>query len=215
MNCSKRGFTLIEVMVALTLLGLIATLVASGTRLSLDISERGSTKAEKLRTDQTERGLIRSQLQGALPLHYWTEMEDKRVEHVAFEGEKDHVRFVSRQGILDGPDSLPRWVDLRREQTSAGLSQIVIEEHRILSPDNGRSENATARAEILNCTEVRFDYLDTTGQKPQWSSSWTGIERKAPLPFAVRLQCKATSDSIKLLIPLDYAEAAQQGVWLQ
>src|SRR5262249_13889746 len=90
-NFSKHGFTLIEVMVALTLLGLIATLVASGTRLSLDISERGNAKAETIRTEQTERGLIRSQLQGSVPLHYWAQMEDKRVEHVAFEGERDHI----------------------------------------------------------------------------------------------------------------------------
>src|SRR4030095_7373221 len=115
----NRGFTLVELMVALTLLGLIATLLASGTRIALDTSGRGNRKAEELRTGHIERELLRSQMQGALPFRYWTQ-EEKRIDHVAFEGEPDRIRFVSRDGILDGPDSLPRWVDLHRQGTPGG-----------------------------------------------------------------------------------------------
>src|SRR5437667_1873633 len=106
-NCSKRGFTLIEVMVALTLLGVIATLLASGTRLGLDVSARGSAKAETMRTEHMQWALLRGQLQGALPFRYWTATEDKRIQHVAFDGTPDRIRFVSRNGLLDGPDNLP------------------------------------------------------------------------------------------------------------
>jgi general secretion pathway protein J len=210
----RAGFTLIEVMVALTLLGLIATLLASGTRLSLDISARGNSRAEEVRTKHLERGLLRSQLQGALPFHYWTETENKRVEHVAFEGEPDRIRFVSRDGITHGPGSLPRWVDLRSQEMPGGASKLVVEEQRILSPDNEPGDTIEARAEILTCNGVHFDYLDTTGEQPQWLPAWTGTERKAPLPFAVRIQCKA-ADAANLLIPLDYAEPARQGMVLQ
>jgi general secretion pathway protein J len=214
-NSSDRGFTLIEVMVALTLLGVIATLVASGTRLTLDLSARGNASAEKIRNEQIERRLLTSQLQEAIPLHYWTEVENKRVDHVAFDGEPDRIRFVSRHGISDGPGSLPRWVHLQPQKIQDGSTRLVLEEHRILPPSNEPSENVTARAEVLNCTTFRFEYLDTTGEKPQWTASWIGTERKAPLPFAVRIQCKGMANTVKFLIPLDYAASARQGLSFQ
>jgi len=213
-TCDKRGFTLIEVLVALTLLSVIATIIVAGTRLSIDVSERGNRKAEAIRTEQTARSLIRGQLQGALPYRYWTGTGNDRADHVAFEGEEERIRFVSRHGLMDGPDSLPRWVDLKLQQGSGGLSRVVVEEHRILSPDNQPGEAITARAE-LNCGEVRFEYLDLTGEKPQWLPAWTGKDRRAPLPFAVRITCKPANESVQLLIPFEFADAARQGFRLQ
>lgn len=202
-------------MVALTLLGLITTMLASGTRLSLDISARGHTKTEAMRMEQLGHALLRSQLEGALPFHYWTLVENKRVEHLAFEGAPDRIRFVSRNGIVDGPGSLPRWVDIRLEEAPNGERKLIVEERRILSPDNRPSETTTARAEILNCAGLRFEYLDTVEEKPHWRATWDETERKALLPLAVRVQCRTIRKAVKLLIPLDYAESARQGMWLQ
>lgn len=215
MDSNERGFTLIEVMVALTLLGIIASLLASGTRLSLDASARGNSKAEAIRTEQIERDVLRRQLQGALPFRYWNRTESKREERVAFEGESDRIRFVSRHGTLEGPDSLPRWVELRKEQMPGGLTKLILEEHRILSPDNEPSETVMARSQALSCDAIRFQYLDTTGQKPEWLAAWTGSDRKAPLPFAIRIQCTNADATAALLIALDYADAALQGMSLE
>ena len=215
MNCSKRGFSLIEIMVALMLLGIIAVLVASGTRLTLGISGRGTARAEALRAEQIERHVVRSQLQGALPYRYFTQEEDRRIEHLAFEGERDRIRFVSREGILDGPESLPRWVELRTQQSANTPARLVIEEHRILSPDNQPGENVSARAEITNCTGIHFEFLDNTGEKPQWLPAWPASETSATLPFAVRMECIAAGTAMKTLIPLDYAESARLGMRLQ
>jgi general secretion pathway protein J len=207
---NRRGFTLIEVMVALTLLGLVATLLTSGTRLGLDISSRANTRTDAIRMEQIERRLIRGQLQGALPYHYWTETEVKRVEHIAFEGMVDGIRFVTRNSLADGPNNLPRWVELRKVTDSA----LVIEERRILSPDNQPSESTINRAEVP-CPDARFEYLDKTGEKPQWLPSWTGSERRAPLPFAIRVECKVAGNFSRVLIPLDYAESARMNLWFQ
>ena len=218
MTSGKRGFTLIEVLVALTLLSVIATILVGGTRLSIDISERGNSRAEAIRTEQAVRSLLRSQLQGALPFHYWTGTGTERVDNVAFEGAADRLRFVSRHGLTDGPDSLPRWVDLKQQEGTGALSKLAIEEHRILSPDNQPGEPFIARAETLSCNNARFEYLDLTGEKPRWLPAWNGKERRAPLPFAVRIICSSSnqsSQSTPLLIPFDFADSARQGLRLQ
>jgi hypothetical protein len=145
-------------------------------------------------------------LEGALPFRYWIEIDGKRAERLAFDGRSDHIRFVSRHGLLDGPDSLPRWVDLGRQ----GL-----EERRILSPDNLPADAVTARAELAGCKDMIFDYLDTTGEKPAWLSGWDASQRRA-LPSAVRVRCKQVADSInQLVVPLDYVDSIRQGLLFQ
>ena len=213
---NQRAFSLIEVMVALTLLALVAALLASGTRLSLDVSARGNSRADAIRTEHLERGLLRSQLQGALPYRYWIADENKRVEFIAFDGESDRIRFISRDGVLDGPNGLPRWVDWSSQDVGNGVRRLVVEERRILSTaDNGRSENATARVEMASCSDIHFEYLDTTGERPEWLSTWAGPDRRAPLPFAVRIKCVDAKRTIQLLVPFDFADSARQGMAIQ
>jgi hypothetical protein len=201
-------------MVALTLLGLVAALLASGTRLGLDISSRGNKRAETTRLEKSGRDVLRGQLEGALPFHYWTLNGDKRIERVAFDGGPNGVRFVSRDGIQDGPSNLPRWVDIRQDERN-GKTKLVVEERRILSPDNQPSQTPTMRADIFECAQSQFEYLDSSGDKFRWLSSWDPSVTEVPLPSAVRIRCKTGSATERLLVPLDYAESARQGLRLQ
>lgn len=214
MKSNSQGFTLVELLVALTILSVIATLLASGTRLTLDLSARGNAKREAIRIGVLGRTLLRNQLQGALPFHYWTTIDDMRVERVAFDGRADRIRFVSRDGISDGPGSFPRWVEIRSKNAQSKTNKVVVEEHRILSPDNLPSEATTAQAEVLDCSDFRFDYLDTANEKPQWYPSWDATEHRS-LPAAIRIHCGTNNVSTELLIPLDYAQASLSGSSIQ
>ena len=215
MNSSERGFTLVEVLVALTLFGLIATMVAAGTRLGLDLSARGNANADAFRKEYLQRSLLRSQLRGALPFRYWTRENNVSIEHFAFDGRSDRVRFISRYGLMDGPDSLPRWVEIGPAADADSQGPLIVEEHRILPPDNQPETTSVARIEIPNCAEVRFEYLDRAGEMPAWISSWDPVARKLPLPSAVRMECKTQRNAMRLVIPLDYAESARQGLSFQ
>jgi prepilin-type N-terminal cleavage/methylation domain-containing protein len=215
MNSNKHGFTLVEVLVALTLLGLIATMVVAGTRLGLDLAARGNANTDALRIEYLQRNLLRSQVRGSLPFLYWTRENNVRMEHSAFEGRSDSVRFVSRYGLKDGPDSLPRWVDIRPASDADPHGAIIVEEHRILPPDNQPETTAAARIEILNCAEVRFEYLDRSGETPAWISTWDAAARKSPLPSALRMECKTPREPMRMMIPLDYYDSGRQGLSFQ
>jgi prepilin-type N-terminal cleavage/methylation domain-containing protein len=215
MKFNKSGFTLIEVLVALTLLGLIATMLVAGTRLGLDISAHGSKRAEDVRMRDVKRDILRRQLQGALPYRYWAREENKQISHTAFEGGTDRLRFISRYGVVDGPNSLPRWIDLHQERSASGENKLMIEERYILPPDNQPGQAATVHADLGDCEEPNFQYLDISADKPQWTSTWNDVDAKAPLPSAVRIECKGSQGLQQLLVVLDYAESGRQGLVFQ
>jgi prepilin-type N-terminal cleavage/methylation domain-containing protein len=215
MNSSKLGFTLIEVLVALTLLGLIATMVAAGTRLGLDLSARGNAKTDALRMEYLQRNILRSQVRGALPFGYWVRENDMLVERIAFEGRQDRIRFVSRYGVMDGPGSIPRWIDIYLDKEGDRKSALILEEHRILPPDNRPDTTTANRIGIGNCAGLRFEYLDRSSDPPNWISTWDAVDQKGLLPSAVRMECNGEREAMRLVIPLDYTESARQGFLLQ
>jgi len=167
-----------------------------------------------MRTRQIERNLLRAQMQGALPYHYSTQELEGAVDHTAFEGTTDRIRFVSRTGITDGPEGLPRWVELRTERSVSGAA-AVLEERRILSPNDQPSGDVLAKAPIADCNGMKFEYLENSGEKPQWRSAWPTATFSSPLPSAVRIECMTGSGSMQFLIPLDYAESARAGMLLR
>jgi prepilin-type N-terminal cleavage/methylation domain-containing protein len=206
---TDAGFTLIEVLVALALLGLIATMLASGSRLSLSISAKAGARADSIRIERIGTEVLRNQLRGAMPYRYWISEDNKRLEQTAFIGESDRVRFIARDGILDGPEGFPRWVDIQVEE-----DKLVVQEHRILPPDNQPEESELARLEVTFCLSPHFDYL-MSGEKTGWQRTWSASDQSGPLPFAIRISCKPGGHESPLLVPLDYAVAAQQQVSFQ
>jgi len=92
---------------------------------------------------------------------------------------------------------------------------LRIEERRILSPDNEPADTVMSQTEVLQCGEFWFEYLDLTGEKPRWLKSWTGPDRPAALPFAIRAECTGRKTGMRIVVPLDYAWSAVQGLIFQ
>jgi hypothetical protein len=68
---------------------------------------------------------------------------------------------------------------------------------------------------MVECNDVHFTFLDATGEKPEWVTSWAGDTRPAPLPWAVRIECHDARSTFSLLVPLEYADSARQGMAVQ
>ena len=92
MTSSSRGFTLIEVMVALTLLAVVAGLLASGTRLSLDVSSRGEARG----TPRTPVPGPRGHLRPPVPVRWRLHSDAPRLPRVRSKGVRDPSSHPAR-----------------------------------------------------------------------------------------------------------------------
>lgn len=89
----RKGFTLLELMISLTILGLIATVIFSSLRLGLRTWEKGEEKVEQYQRIRVVLEILESQLRSTYP--YIIQDEKTKEQFPFFQGEKDSIKFVS------------------------------------------------------------------------------------------------------------------------
>ncbi len=177
---TQAGFTLVEVLIGITLLAMLATLIATGLRLG----GRAWNDAERLTASGDEvvmlQNLLRRTIVKARPEFA---SADPRDTTIAFGGEADTLSLmVPRPGTqFDGP-----WVRERFQVARNGASLALF----VSLPQNAASfaiNQAESRVMLLDhVLTVRFAYFgpDAAGQSAAWQDSWTDRSR---LPDLVRI----------------------------
>jgi prepilin-type N-terminal cleavage/methylation domain-containing protein len=216
-NTSRyRGFTLIEVLVSLTLMTLIGAVVISGLRTGMETTDRGSRAVRSLQRRQTVLAIIEAQVRSALPMQF-AEDTLRPQRHVAFEGDGNRLRLISNNSLWDGPDGIPRWIELDWNGSSGSVSPLLLREFRILPPFNTPQSAPLYESDLLTATRVEFAYLRRLrgADLPRWLDAWKP-ENVGELPAAVRIRIEfRKDDSTELLIPLETGPTNWQGLWLQ
>jgi prepilin-type N-terminal cleavage/methylation domain-containing protein len=222
MLCAKnnlyrnRGFSLIEVLVSLTLMTLIGAVVVSGLRTGMETTDRGNRAVRNLQRRQTVLSIIEAQIRSALPMRYSQEAANPQ-SRVAFEGDRTRLRFVSSNSLWDGPDGIPRWIELDWSSSSGSESPLRLREFRILPPFNTPQAAPMHESDLLPATRVEFAYLrhPRGTDLPRWLGAWPP-QNVSELPAAVRIRIEfKKGDDTELLIPLEIGPTNWQGLWLQ
>ncbi len=164
----QAGFTLIEMLVAMTLLGLIVAVLAGALQGGLAGSERVDTQAERLNELRLAQAFIRRHVEAARPVS-WT--HDRRAV-VAFEGRAEALDFVA---------VMPAW------PARGGLYLVrlafddgdLVMTRRITSgePSEFRYEDGVERRVLArDVAGLSFAYFGTPadGRRAGWRDDWTG-----------------------------------------
>jgi general secretion pathway protein J len=181
-----RGFSLLEVLLAITLLALLIAGAYSGIRAAANAMRAGEAaidRADRLRTAQE---FLRHQLSRILPLAY--AQNDADGSNYVFEGKDQFMRFVAPMpGYLSRGGPYVQTLELARG--SDGL-QLRFNDAMLNGFDVQKSKSNDAEAVVLldHIRDGRFEYrtLDDQGELTNWSSDWSnpGI---TPLMVRIRL----------------------------
>src|SRR5262249_16483746 len=170
-----RGFTLIELLVSVTIMAMISAVVLSGLRTGMLAWDKGTKHIEDLRRSRVAFQVMHDAVAGALPLMYTVKTEKGPVRRLAFEGENDSVRFVSRMSFKDGPDSIPRWIVIRWMKGSNEASgRLIVEERTIMPPDNLPDSAIYWIGEVVDADRCSFEFLplQAPGKPLAWMRNW-------------------------------------------
>lgn len=181
------GFTLLELLIAITLLGFMLALLFGGMRLgarSWDAGELRSGHATHLALVQ---GFLRRELGQAHP-YRWRKKVDTEL---AFAGESNRLRFVAPIAARLGPGGLYL---LSVELVADKDGHQLVMKRVIPEPDSGDFtplDNADAEKDVLaeQVESLTFAYFgaETKDAEPQWLDKWDDPKL---LPYLIRIRVK-------------------------
>lgn len=185
-NCKRSGgFTLLELIVALTILTLITLSIGHFFYLALNAWEKGEAETVLTQRLRVLSGLLSQEIKSAYP--YVMEIDDEKV--VVFKGEADSIMFVTT--IADSSYGGFKWVRYSFKDRTLFQKQGLL-------PDKDLPDKISGDEEIVDSDmeEVIFSYY--SADEGEWKASWDYGE---DLPAAVRFEISG-SQPILVNIPM-------------
>ena len=197
----QMGFTLLELLISITLLGLIVLITASALRAGYRSTESGQNKIEALERFRTSLNIIESQVQSAFIIKKSGTTVD--LEFSQFKGGRTTMQFRSLYSLWGGSKG-PVFVTYEVKDEDRGGKALYVNETPIAIPDAVREVKL-----IDNASDLFFEYFykGPTDEKGSWVEEWTDKEN---IPNRIRLTIDKDSKVLPLIIPVRAGTNAQQ-----
>jgi len=207
-NNNTRGFTLLEVIIAVTLVSVLLLGVFGAVRLGIDSMERIDSRMLRERRVAGVEQIMRSQLEGMMPVaaQCGGEGEAAGPRVPFFQGEPSTMRFVSTYSLNERERGLPRILEYQVIPGENGEGvRLVLNEHVYTGPRsagasclgvNPDAENPGPRFAPVDVgegsfvladklAECRFEFREPRydGEIPRWFPRWS----RPVFPDSVRI----------------------------
>ncbi len=176
----RRGFTLIEVVLALAIVGALLGVMFGGLRLGVAAWRQGDARAEALQHARSLSQLLTRALAGAHPYRAGADADAARV---VFQGEADRIAFVTSTP----PMPFARPIAFAAVSFSRDESGLVVLQKPL--PDREPLERLSAAVADPTVTALRLRYLRPGAG---WEPRWDGAQEQA-LPAAVEVALTTTA----------------------
>ncbi|HBR18482.1 MAG: hypothetical protein A3G39_04400 [Deltaproteobacteria bacterium RIFCSPLOWO2_12_FULL_43_16] len=187
-----KGFTLIEVLVALTILSMILSIIFAVMRFGISSWEKGSKLEERIQYIRTLTTRLNNEIGSMYP--YIVSVNGVNV--FMFRGERDKLGFVTtnEDAMPDIPRGGTKWVYyfIDRDKGLAAREKML--------PNSNAVEDKEGNLVIIepSVKEMRFEYLDING----WVDSWNADEKKG-IPKAIRINLIFEhKEPISMIVPV-------------
>lgn len=175
-SAGEAGFTLLELLIAMTLLGLLTVALFGGLKFGTQVwakSEAATASANKVTAIQT---LLSHEIARAYPLFV---TKDVANAHVEFDGTQRTMTFL-------GPDPRGSGAMLRiAALVSGGENTATLK--IVARPELSVRQNETTMAELHGLRSLEFAYFGAEDAKtaPAWHGKWQHMKR---LPALIRIR---------------------------
>ena len=177
--CPKYGggFTLLELLVAITLMGLVLVALYGGLRVGMNSWESGETRAEAVNRQRSVQEFLRRQLAQSVTVHVANERGERLVR---FAGQANAIEFVAPLLAYLGQAGL-YWIRLEGRE---GQLRMLWRPYLTADAEAGELQETVLLEGVTTMEWAYFGVERDEEPQPQWRSTWTSAMRR---PWLVRL----------------------------
>jgi len=205
LNFGKRGFTLLELMLSLAIMGVVLLIIFGALRVGTRAWEKGEKDVAVHQRQRAVLGLLSRQIASACI--YEIKMGDD--DTFNFKGSEGTMEFVSRSPIVPGALTGVVFVKyMIQADDGDGKKQLKLYEKDagfLKEEDVESQRNEDLFTLISGIQDLQFEYLkgNDDGGETDWQTSWDPSE-KTGLPLAVKIILKQNekTEPINLIVPI-------------
>lgn len=196
----SAGFTLLEMLLAMTLVATLAVLVHQGLQLGARAWDRGEARVAELQNFRQLHDFLRRQLVQSA----WVYENDPAsgVPRIAFTGDQHEIRWVSPMVAHLDRGGLYRVRLEYRGGTDAGELWWHWSPYRPGQPVNANAEQSHRLAAGISAWQVEYLGRESENEQPTWRADWNAPQYR---PMLVRIRLAMDGE----LLPPIVAAAGQ------
>ena len=193
MKRAQAGFTLVELVVAITLLAVMMMLLYSGLAFAMRSWDAADVVGTRITDQRIGINFLRRELSETFPMRW----KEPTMVQFAFEGKSSSVRFVSSRpaGLQAGGLSL---VGLSMEEDRDRRRSLVM--RRAMPDDEAKDFGPLERSEekptviVSGLGDLHFSYFGAANDftEPAWTDEWP---HKGRMPLMVRMRATLADGS--------------------
>ena len=197
-----RGFTLLELLISMTILAMIVVIVFGAFRVGIRAWEKGGKAVENLQRQRIVLDLIKHQLTSVSA----TTVRNREGRPIRFQGDRQSMAFVSLLPLTPGSPAGPVYVryavrhDVKNDTDSLDFyeSELVLPDR---SPDPGEADESDFYELLGGVEEIAFEYLKIHPDETEspWQESWDPARDKG-VPRAIRIMLRETSQKAPVYV---------------
>lgn len=182
---SKRsgGFTLIEVLIAMTLLGILVVLLFSSMKISADSWQKGEDKITQVNDVAVVYQFFQHHLAIAKPL--WNDFSEDNAKTFAFQGKSQELQFVSSFPASAKRSGLQLFsLNLINDAGEQVIQVSITPFYPVAEGEEWRKEEVTLLRHVRNFS-LSYYGLDEIQTEGAWQEDW--LEQET-LPRLVKIK---------------------------
>jgi len=175
----EAGFTLVEILVALALFSLLATLLFDNVRFGLHAWKHGSAHAEQFEHSMMSQDLMRRMIGNIYPML----VTDGTRQRIDFDGSSDAVSFLGNAPIVASGGRFRFRFSVERQQDRNNL--VMRSTSELADPQDASMTTRTILLSDIDRAEFSYFGETATERTARWQDDWT---QRSEMPGVVRIR---------------------------
>ena len=188
---SGEGFTLLELVISIAIIGMIVLIITGAMRLGFRSVEAGEKKIESIERITASLSIVDAQIQSESPITYTDEDGSRRYY---FKGDRTSMVFSTNYSLWSGETGYVL-VHYTVAPDNSGLQSLFVSEN-IIGVDSMRE---TKLFDAFDEIYFEYFYKGPTDEKGNWVDEWTD---DTDIPEKVKVHLVQGARDISLIIPM-------------